>query len=1242
MCVNLRRLILYRKMLINMKLLSVLMLGFCMTVHATTLSQEAKVSLHVEEASLNDVLQEVGKQVACDFLYDLNLMEGKVVKNLDVKDKEFLVFLNDLLPRYGLMYSYDNNIVVIKVKEEPKDEKKMLIIRGKVTDEKKAPLPGVTVVLKGTSRGTATDMEGRYTLPVPKADVIELIFSFLGMETQTVAYTGKDTINVVMKESSNQLDEVVVVNTGYEQVDKRKLTSAITSIKADDIRVPGLNTIDMMLEGHVPGMMFLQNSGQLGAAPRLRIRGTSTLLGNQEPLWVVDGIVRTDPVDVDPTQLNDLDFVNLLGNAISGLDPESIEQIDVLKDASATAIYGARAANGVIVITTKKGRKGAPSVSYALSGTFTRRPHYGDRNVYMMNSKERIAYSREMDAALLEFPSFKSWVGYEGVMRDYYQNRIDFNEMNRQIGYLEQLNTDWFGLLGQNSFSHKHTIGVSGGGENVTYYASIGYNDAKGTTKREANKSYTANMSMSAHFNRFSVQAGMDANAQEREYTPQKVNVMNYAYHTSRAVPATNPDGSYWFYKRGDYAGSYFNILNEVENSSYDINQYSFNFNTTVGYQIIDPLKLSATLAYGFSNSNQETWYGEKSYYIGNLRQEVEGATADGSATNYCPMGGEIEKQSDQKHNYMLRLQLSYAQTFQESHNLSAMAGFEVSSSESDQFKHIQRGYMRDRGGVVAKLDDIGKYTSFVRWMNNNPSTRRSLKSNLLSGYGSVSYAYKMWYVLNANIRFEQSNQFGSRANEKLAPIWSFSGRWNVKENILEGADWINELSLLASYGYQGNMLASESSRLVVSKEGSTNAGGELYAKIVTYPNPDLKWEKTSSTNVSLTFSLFKRKLNGTVSYFYKKTRDAFLTKTISTVNGRSSYVMNKGTVENKGTEISLRIVPLDFRSTGNVRGFHWSIDPQLGSVLNQLLNKKKVKDNSLQDTPTYDKYLNGSVLIVGRPVNSFYSYRFAGLSERDGRPMFYNTGSMDRGEKEGDYYVDANGLPLFDINEETKKNAVDLREKYRDMEREDVFMEVMEHSGTRVPTIQGGISNTFSYKGVTLSFNLTYSLGSKVRLLQMYPNVNSVNKSIAPIPTENVRKEFSERWRQPGDERYTNIPGILSGIQFDRTLFEPWCNNNDYKFADNIWQMYDNSNIRVASGNFLKMQSLSLRYQFTDGFCRKLFMKSAYIGFACTNLFMICDKKLKGQDPATQSGSAPQLNMSLRPTFSFNLNVSF
>lgn len=164
--------------------------------------------------------------------------------------------------------------------------------------------------------------------------------------------------------------------------------------------------------------------------------------------------------------------------------------------------------------------------------------------------------------------------------------------------------------------------------------------------------------------------------------------------------------------------------------------------------------------------------------------------------------------------------------------------------------------------------------------------------------------------------------------------------------------------------------------------------------------------------------------------------------------------------------------------------------------------------------------------------------------------------------------YVDANGMPLFDVNGETK-GAVDLREKYRNMDPEEVFMEVMEHSGTRVPTIQGGISNTFSYKGGTLSFNLAYSLGAKVRLLQMYPNMNDVSGTIAPVPTENVRKEFTNRWRQPGDERFTNIPGVISGVAFTTSTKNPWCDNNDYKFAENIWEMYDNSNIRVASGNF-------------------------------------------------------------------------
>lgn len=198
-------------------------------------------------------------------------------------------------------------------------------------------------------------------------------------------------MNIVMEEDVEQMEEVVI--TGYQKIDKRHLTSAVTTLKADDINVAGVSTIDKMLEGHVPGMIFMQNSGQVGAAPKLRIRGSSTVLGTREPLWVLDGIILQDPVNVDPSQINDLDFVNLLGNAISGLNPDDIEQIDVLKDASATALYGTRAANGVIVITTKKGKIGPPSITYSFTGSLSRRPRYTDREVNVMNSKERIAFS---------------------------------------------------------------------------------------------------------------------------------------------------------------------------------------------------------------------------------------------------------------------------------------------------------------------------------------------------------------------------------------------------------------------------------------------------------------------------------------------------------------------------------------------------------------------------------------------------------------------------------------------------------------------------------------------------------------------------------------------------------------------------------------------------------------------------------------------------------------------------------
>ena len=298
-------------------------------------------------------------------------------------------------------------------------------------------------------------------------------FSFVGMQTTSVKYAGQKEIDVILYEDQKELDEVVV--TGYQVLDKRTQTSAITTVKAEDIMIPGVTSIDQMLEGRIPEMTFMLNSGEVGATPRLRVRGTSTLLGNREPLWVLDGIVMTDPVDVDPDDLNNPDYLNIIGNAIAGINPQDIERIDVLKDASATALYGTRAANGVIVVTTKKGRIGKPVLSYSHSSKITRRPRYTDRNINLMNSQERVRFGKELADQHYIFPTQMPMVGYEGALYRLQSGLTDYDTFLNEVTWYEQVNTDWFDILTRDAYSHSHTLNVSGGSDIVRYYASLGY-----------------------------------------------------------------------------------------------------------------------------------------------------------------------------------------------------------------------------------------------------------------------------------------------------------------------------------------------------------------------------------------------------------------------------------------------------------------------------------------------------------------------------------------------------------------------------------------------------------------------------------------------------------------------------------------------------------------------------------------------------------------------------------------------
>ena len=347
----------------------------------------------------------------------------------------------------------------------------------------------------------------------------------------------------------------------------------------------------------------------------------------------------------------------------------------------------------------------------------------------------------------------------------------------------------------------------------------------------------------------------------------------------------------------------------------------------------------------------------------------------------------------------------------------------------------------------------------------------------------------------------------------------------------------------------------------------------------------------------------------------------------MSIINGVEKYTVNGVGVLNEGFEFSLRFTPFNnmlnkATANGGSQGFRWTFDPNFGSVFNQLMGKMRRKDKALQPPVSIDQYLNGFAYVDGRPVNTLYSFKFLGLDHETGAPRFAGT------ER---YYT------TYDENGNEVLNQ--WKDVYDKMKKEDVWMErVLVHSGRREPFLQGGINNSFQYNNMILSFNLTYSIGSKIRLFRMYNNGGSL-----PQPNRNLRRDWLDRWMVPGDEKHTTIPAIVGGSVYAE-MTKPWFtanNNNPWSWADSYWKMYDYSDLRVASGNYLKLSSIQFRYMVPEGICGRFGMKAAYASVSATNVFTICDRKLKGQSP-TQSGTTSLINISARPTYSLTLNVSF
>lgn len=1159
-------------------------------VLAASQSNAMRVSLDLKSATVKEFFDAVKVQTGLNFIYSTEQVKNMPRITIQSNSQPISEVLNKVLANTGYSYEIEGNIVTI-VYQQPKEN--VRTATGVVVDEGGLPLPGAYIKLSKTEHSTITDNEGKFSINLFHQKEPVLIVSYLGMIVQEVKVAGTKPMTIVMKSDVKSIDEVVV--TGYQEIDRRKLASSISSIKGADLIGGEYLSIDKMLQGRLPGVAVMNMSSTLGAAPKIRIRGSSSITGNREPVWVVDGIILEEPVNISTEELNSPDKINLIGNAIGSVNPEDIERVDILKDASATAIYGIKAANGVIVVTTKQGKSQKPSISYTATLGITAPPTYD--KMFRMNSADRIDMSIEMQERGLSFGSYKpSDIGYEGALQHLWNKDITYQEFLNQVKTLKGLNTDWYDLLFRTAFTHQHSVSITGGNDRSNYYMSMGYANNNSVTIGEGLERYNVLAKINTRINR-NIHLGLKVSGSlsKAEHPHTSIDVYEYAYNTSRAIPLRTASNELYFYanEAGRNGVLSYNIMNELNHTGNKNDNSAIDVAVNLDWKVASWMRFSSILGLSRSNVTQENWGDEQSYYISSMRQSPYGKMLPNPiedsefAERYCllPFGGELMTTNTRNTSYTWRNSLSLMQSFGK-HEVSGSIGQEVRSSKYDGLSSTQYGYLPERGKKFVDIDPTvwKRYGALVK---SHPDVVTDTKNNVISLYATAAYVYDSRYILNFNIRTDGSNKFGQSKSVRFLPIWSVSTRWNViNEKFMKNVDFLNDLAIRASYGIQGNVHPDQTPNLIASLGTLESMPQEYISTLYKLPNNKLKWEKTNSYNIAIDWAFWNNRIYGSLDVYYKKGVDQVVTKNVAPSTGASSVSINDGDVENKGWDLAVSFVPIQ------TRDWMWSLSFNTGKNYNKVLNA----GNS---AITWQDYIAGTLVSNGNAINSFYSYKFDKLDDQ--------------------------GFPTFkDINEKDEEgNAVvhSLQEMY---DRAFVL------SGKREPDLTGGFSTYLKYKNITFNALFSFSFGNKMRLNDLYES----SGQRLPYPDQNMSSEFVNRWREPGDEDRTIIP-VLS----DKSL---QINDKDvtYRIADNGWDMYNKSDIRVVSGSFLRCRSMSIRYDFKREWLKPVYLKGASVSFDMGNVFVIKDKALKGRDPEQigfgSRSIPPQRSYSLR----FNITL--
>lgn len=1178
-------------------------------------SQDKRFTFQLKNVPFSSVCLEIQKNSDYSFVYNTDELKGLGLRDYQFKEATLQEILKNCLENSGLNYRLQDKHVVIYLNEsQQKQSAGMRLITGKIKGEDGSAIPGVTVLLKGTHIGTTSGLEGDFQIYIPVSGSQTLAFSFVGLQSCEVDCTHKEKLEIVMQEEVLSMDEAIAI--GYQNMRKRDIVGSVTTLKADDILMPGAMSIDQMLQGRVAGMMVMNTSSRVGTTPKIRVRGTSTILGNQEPLWVVDGIIQPAPIPITQEDIMTDDLKNILGNQISWLNPQDIKDITVLKDAAATAIYGSKAANGVIVITTKRGEVDGMTVRYSVSFDFRARPNYDMFN--LMNSAERIQFSNEAfkEGALYEYVPQESEYTYEGIMRMLYDHKLGKDEAENAIQRLATMNTDWFKILTRNSFSHNHNLTVSGGSKKITYNASLGFTDQSGVELRNDSKRLTGRLNLGVKLHaKLRLDMTLAGTMSETDGYAAGVNPVQYATTTSRSVPAYNEDGSRYFlrkktnYKLNTNEDLYlgYNILNEIDNS-YSKNKVTLlNGNLNFSWNILPWLKYEFVGGLSVQNGARESFAGEQTYYVASQYRGYDYGTEEYGSDRYkaamLPHGGELYNSEMNQTSWNIHNKLSVQKNFGEDHRLNVLLGTEVASVGNKERASKIWGFSPERGEVVFQptpLDEIVPMSSVILpdWGILHPLyngvgwKRTNVTSNTFSLFATLAYTYKNRYVFNGSIRNDESNRFGQDQNKRFDPTYSFGLSWSVADEpwMAKLNKVVNQLTLRASYGIQGNAVQAVSPELILKRGSIKKYFGNYTSSIYRLPNPELSWERTKSCNFGVDLQLFRWVMMD-VEY-YRKSSNNIITQNIALEYGMPNMLMNGGRVTNSGVEYTLNITPI------RTKNWTWTLG------LNSSKNWNEIKTVSADQKTVWD-YLEGSttkVLKEGYDLSSFWSFAFRRLNPSTGRPEFHYINQLD---ENGNILKNERGESLLaDANEIT---------------------DFLVYSGKSQPDFTGGITTRLRWKDLTFGANFALLIGAKKRLHDPFPASYRL-----PSSDVNLNRELLDRWKKPGDDAFTNIPGVYTG-QDDESVYIP----DRYRTAINVTKMWAMSDIRVVDASFLRCQQMSLTWNMNRKLCSQLGLKGLQLSATMNNVFVIASKKFHGFDPELGDSVQPKM-------YSVGLNVSF